>query len=137
MRNEFRESSEDYLEAILMLSFDGAVRSVDVANQLNFTRSSVSIAMKKLKESNLIEINDGYIKLTPTGKKIAETVYERHTFIANWLISLGIERQTAITDACRIEHVISEQSFLAIKKYLQNQDLGALPQTPLGASPQT
>ena len=112
------ESSENYLEAILMLSRDGKrVRSIDVANELDFTRPSVSIAMKKLRESAMIEVDpDGFISLTEKGLEIAESMYERHMLISNWLISLGVDEKTALDDACRMEHVISEQSFLVIKK---------------------
>ena len=113
-----QESSENYLETILMLSSHGErVRSVDIAHEMEFTRPSVSIAMKKLREKGYIEVDtEGYISLTNPGREIAESMYERHMAISNWLMSLGVEETTARTDACRIEHVISEQSFTAIKK---------------------
>jgi len=115
-----RESSENYLETILMLSRKGAVRSIDIANELDFSRPSVSIAMKKLRESDFIEVDaDGFIILTENGHKIAESMYERHMLISNWLISLGVDETVALDDACRMEHVISEQSFLAIKRLAQ------------------
>lgn len=121
MKSILQESSENYLETILILSRDGnKVRSIDIANELGFTRPSVSIAMKKLRENHLIEVdNDGYITLTDEGLKIAESMYERHTIISNWLIELGVDEKTAIEDACKMEHVISDQSFLAIKKHLE------------------
>jgi len=114
----FQESSENYLETILLLSRQvKRVRSIDIANELDFTRPSVSVAMKKLRESGYIEVDaDGIITLTTSGLKIAESMYERHMIISGWLISLGVDEKTAHDDACRIEHVISEQSFLAIKK---------------------
>ena len=112
-----QESSENYLETILVLSRQRKdVRSVDIAHELDFTRPSVSIAMKKLRENGYIEVDaDGYITLTATGLVIAESMYERHMIISNWLMSLGVDEKTARDDACRIEHVISEQSFLALK----------------------
>lgn len=115
-----QESSENYLEAIFMLSRHGTpVRSVDIANELDFTRPSVSIAMKKLRENKLIKVDsEGYITLTKKGREVAESMYERHMLISNWLISLGVDEKTAMDDACRMEHVISEQSFLAIKEHI-------------------
>lgn len=120
MKSTFQESSENYLETILVLSRqDNKVRSIDIAGALDFTRPSVSIAMKKLRENNLIEVdNEGYITLTQAGLKIAESMYERHMLISNWLITLGVDKKNAMDDACRIEHVISEQSFLAIKRHI-------------------
>ena len=122
MKAALQESSENYLETILILSrHSGRVRSVDIANELDFTRPSVSIAMKKLRENGLIEVNfEGFITLTDEGRNVAESIYERHMIISDWLISLGVDEKTARYDACRIEHVISKQSFLAIKKYISN-----------------
>lgn len=116
-----QESSENYLETILMLSSHGSsVRSIDIVNELDYTRPSVSVAMKKLRESGFIEVNtEGYITLTEAGLKIAESMYERHQIISNWLISMGVDEKTALDDACRMEHVISEQSFLAIKNHVE------------------
>ena len=113
------ESAEDYLETILMLSKKlPVVRSVDIANELGFKKSSVSIAMKNLREKNHITVTDaGFIYLTDSGKEIAEMIYERHEFLSNWLISLGVPSETATEDACKIEHVISKESFEAIKKF--------------------
>lgn len=113
------ESSENYLETILILSRKlPVVRSVDISNELGFKKSSVSVAMKNLKEKKYITVTDaGFIYLTDAGKNIASMIYERHEFISQWLISLGVDEQVATEDACRIEHVISAESFSAIKKY--------------------
>lgn len=113
------ESSENYLETILILSQKlPVVRSVDISNELGFKKSSVSVAMKNLKEKKYITVTDaGFIYLTDAGKNIASMIYERHEFISQWLISLGVDEQVATEDACRIEHVISAESFSAIKKY--------------------
>ncbi|AQR96358.1 metal-dependent transcriptional regulator [Clostridium saccharoperbutylacetonicum] len=115
------ESAENYLETILILSKNlPAVRSVDVANELNFKKSSVSVAMKNLREKEYIIITDeGHISLTEEGKKIASMVYERHTLLSSLLESLGVNAKIAAEDACRIEHIISTESFEAIKKYVE------------------
>ena len=115
------ESSEDYLETILILSHKlPVVRSVDIANEMGFRKASVSIAMKNLRERGHITVTDaGYIYLTESGKKIADTIYERHEFLTNMLTSWGVDRNTAETDACRIEHVISAESFKALKAHFQ------------------
>ncbi len=115
------ESSEDYLESILLLSGKlPVVRSVDIANELGFKKSSVSVAMKKLRESGLITVTDaGYIYLTDEGKAVAERVYERHHVFTTFLTSLGVDPEVAENDACRIEHVISEESFQAFKKHIE------------------
>ncbi len=112
------ESAENYLETILVLSEKlPVVRSVDIANELGFKKSSVSIAMKNLREKNQITVTDaGYIYLTDEGKEIAEMIYERHEMISAWLISLGVPEEIATEDACKIEHVISKESFQAIKE---------------------
>ncbi len=114
------ESSENYLETILILSEKKpVVRAVDIAEELGFKKSSVSVAMKNLREKNLITVRpEGYIYLTEAGKKIAEMIYERHTFLSSWLTGLGVPAHAAVTDACRIEHVISAESFEAIKKFV-------------------
>lgn len=113
------ESSENYLETILILSKKlPVVRSVDISNELGFKKSSVSVAMKNLKEKKYITVTDsGFIYLTEEGKNIADMIYERHEFISKWLVSLGVNEKTATDDACRIEHVISPESFAAIKEY--------------------
>ena len=115
------ESAEDYLETILILGKRlPVVRGVDIAGELGYRKSSVSIAMKNLREKGLIAVSEqGFICLTESGKKIAEDVYERHTTISEWLISLGVSPETAEADACRIEHVISLESFEAIKKIME------------------
>lgn len=113
------ESAENYLETILMLSQKlPVVRSVDIANELGFKKSSVSIAMKNLREKEHILVSDaGFITLTPSGQEIAEMIYERHKFLSSWLVSLGVDEATAAEDACKIEHIISQESFDAIKKF--------------------
>lgn len=112
------ESLEDYLETILMLyKSTGQVRSIDIANEMNFTKPSVSIAMKNLREKGYITMADnGYITLTESGKKRAENVLERHTILADLLISIGVNEETAREDACKVEHDLSEESFEAIKR---------------------
>ena len=119
MRVRNNESAENYLETILILSKRlPVVRSVDIANELDFKKSSVSIAMKNLRAKNHITMTDaGYIYLTEEGKKIAEMIYERHRILARCLESLGVDSETADKDACRIEHVVSPKSFDAIKQY--------------------
>ena len=116
MRNN--RSSEDYLESILRLSKTlPVVRSVDIAEDLNFSKPSVSIAMKHLREKGCIEVTPaGFISLTEKGLQIAEKVYERHTILSNWLISLGVDPQVAAKDACEMEHQLSVESFQAIKQ---------------------
>ena len=116
-----RESAENYLETILMLSEKlPVVRSVDISTELNFKKSSISVAMKHLREDGYITVTpQGYIYLTEQGRAIAETMYERHKFLSSWLVSLGVDQDTATEDACRIEHDISKDSFEAIKKFIQ------------------
>lgn len=116
---KIQKSAEDYLEAILVLSRQkGAVRSVDIATEMGFSKPSVSIAMKNLRENGYIEVDaGGYITLLTPGREIAEKIYERHTLISDWLISMGVPKETAVEDACRIEHVISDESFQAIKSH--------------------
>ena len=115
------ESSEDYLETILMLSeTKPVVRSVDIANELGYKKSSVSVAMRNLRERGHIRVTDeGYIYLTETGSKIAEMIYERHKLISEWLIKIGVPEAIAVEDACRVEHDLSMESFEAIKKYIK------------------
>ena len=109
------ESAENYLETILMLSKKlPVVRSVDIANELGFKKSSVSIAMKNLRENHHITVSDaGFITLSDSGRKIAEMIYERHEIISNWLMRIGVNEETALEDACKMEHVISPESFEA------------------------
>lgn len=115
-----QESAEMYLETILVLSRrNPQVRSIDIVEELDFKKSSVSVAMKKLRENGYIEMDgDGYITLTGKGRKIAETMFERHTLISGWLIRLGVDKTIAVEDACRIEHVISPESFEAMKRQI-------------------
>ena len=119
------ESAENYLETILMLSKRlPVVRSVDISNELGFKKSSVSVAMKNLREKNHITLSDaGFINLTQSGREIAEMIYERHEFLSKWLISLGVPAETATEDACKIEHVLSKESFQAIKDFVKKSQL--------------
>jgi len=117
------ESAENYLETILMLSKKlPVVRSIDVSNEMGFRKSSVSIAMKNLRESEYITVTkEGYIYLTDAGMEIAETILERHELLTKWLKSLGIDPQIAEDDACKIEHDVSKETFAAIKKIIIEQ----------------
>lgn len=110
---------EDYLETILLLQQKkGHVRSIDIANELEYTKASVSVAMKSLREKGYITTTEtGYIALTDSGLKKAESVLERHTLLSDWLINLGVSEQVAKEDACRIEHDISEETFEILKKH--------------------
>ncbi|MCC8046773.1 MAG: metal-dependent transcriptional regulator [Clostridiales bacterium] len=114
------ESAENYLETILILSERlPVVRSVDIATELGFKKSSVSIAMKNLRAKSHIVVSDaGFITLTESGRAIAEEIYERHKWISAWLVSLGVNEKTATEDACKIEHVISRESFNAIREHI-------------------
>ena len=118
---QIRESAENYPETILILSQrkgKGEVRSIDIVNELEFSKPSVSVAMKNLRENGYITVDkDGYIRLTDKGLEIAEKMYERHTLLSQWLIKLGVDEKVAVEDACRMEHVISAESFAAIKKH--------------------
>ena len=120
MNIAIHESGEDYLEAILMIKKrSGNVRSIDVARELSFSKPSVSVAMKNLKTSNYITVDEnGFINLTEAGQEIADKIYERHTFLTNWLTSLGVDPEVAAEDACKMEHAISSESFSAIKKFV-------------------
>lgn len=117
---KIQESAENYLETILMLSQKNAhVRSIDIATELNFTKPSVSVAMKKLRENDLVTVDgDGFITLTAAGMEIASRMYERHQLLSDWLVYLGVTRETALEDACRIEHVISQESFDRIRAHV-------------------
>ncbi len=118
------ESAENYLETILMLSQRlPVVRSVDIANELGFKKSSVSIAMKNLRQKDEITVTDaGFIYLTDSGRQTAEMIYERHKLLTKCLIALGVNPDVAAQDACLIEHDISAESFEAIKKYMADQE---------------
>ena len=115
---KIHESAENYLETILVLEKRlDFVRSIDIVNEMNFSKPSVSIAMSKLKENGFIKVdNNGHISLLESGREIAEKIYERHTVISGWLISKGVPREIALEDACKIEHVISEEAFEVFKK---------------------
>ena len=115
------ESAETYLETILVIeNVRGMVRSIDIANELEYSKPSVSVAMKNLRESGHIVVDeDGYIKLTESGRRIAETMYQRHRVLSDFLTALVVDEKTAIDDACRIEHVISEQSFEKISEHFK------------------
>ncbi len=115
-----RESAEDYLETILILSHRMPnVRSIDIAQELSFSKPSVSVAMKNLRENNYIHVDgNGYITLTDSGMEIASKIYERHVFLTDWLTNIGVDKKIAADDACRMEHVISPESFSAIKDYI-------------------
>ncbi len=119
MKEKYNESAENYLETILILSHKlPVVRSVDIANYMDFKKSSVSIAMKNLREKNHITMTDaGYIYLTESGMHIAEMIYERHQVITQIFEALGVDPDTSEKDACKIEHIISEDTFDAIKNY--------------------
>ena len=115
---KIQESAENYLETILVLkNKNGAVRSIDIANELGFSKPSVSVSMKNLRENGYIEVDSsGYITLLDSGRQIAVKIYERHTTLSKWIVSLGVDAKTAAEYACRIEHIISSESFEAIKK---------------------
>ena len=119
---KIKESAENYLETILILSKKNiAVRSIDIANEMNFTKASVSVAMKRLREDGYINMDDDrMITLTPKGKDIASMVYERHQIIAKILIALGVDEATAYEDSCKIEHDLSQKSFEKIKEFYEN-----------------
>ena len=120
MSNVLNESAENYLETILILSQKlPVVRSVDIANELGFKKSSVSVAMKNHREKEHIKVDEqGFIHLTPSGLEIANMIYERHTLLSSWLIHLGVPADVAAADACKMEHVISKESFEAIKRHV-------------------
>lgn len=115
-----QESAENDLETILVLhKRQGQVRSIDIATELSFSKPSVSVAMKNLRSNGYIEVNkDGYITLLPKGLEIAEKIYERHTLLTGWLTALGVAQDVAAEDACRIEHVISAETFEALKQHV-------------------
>lgn len=116
-------SSEDYLETILVLSRKlPVVRSIDIATELHFSKPSVSVAMKHLRENECIEVSSaGFITLTNKGMEIATSIYERHQVLSEWLISLGVDPEVAVRDACEMEHQISDESFQAMKKFIKSE----------------
>ena len=121
---KIKESAENYLETILVLSKqNGYVRSIDIATELEYSKPSVSIAMKNLREHGYILTDkDGYITLTDAGLDIAQRMYERHVLITKWLVSIGVEQSIAAEDACKIEHCLSKQTFDAIKRYVDSHN---------------
>ncbi len=123
---KIQESAEDYLEAILMLAQkQGEVRSIDIVNWLEYSKPSVSVAMKRLRENGYIEMDSGgYITLTDEGRAIAERVYERHQVLSRMLMDLGVSQETALKDACRMEHVLSQESFDKIRTHRGENSLG-------------
>lgn len=124
---KMQESAEDYLESILILKEGkGAVRSIDIAHYMNFSKPSVSRAMGLLRENGYIAIDkEGFIELTGAGREIAERIYDRHQLMTRWLISLGVPPQLAAADACRIEHDVSDETFQKMKAHM----LRELPET--------
>lgn len=124
---KIQESAENYLETILILKEKiGSVRSIDIVNELEYSKPSVSRAMKLLREGGYINVDsNGYINLTDLGTRIAEGMFERHTLISEMLVSLGVSKETALSDACRIEHVISAETFNRLKEYMNNKKLNS------------
>lgn len=121
------KSSEDYMETILLLSRKlPVVRSIDIATELNYSKPSVSVAMKNLRENGCIVVSQaGFITLTEKGMQIATSVYERHQVLSDWLISLGVDPKIASEDACEMEHQISDESFQAMKKFIEEHPVTA------------
>ena len=120
---KIQESAENYLEAILVLqNRKGTVRSVDIANELSFSKPSVSVAMKNLRTNGYIEVDkEGFITLLDKGREIADKIYERHTLLSTWLVRMGVSPEVAAEDACRIEHVISAETFERLKEHVSAQ----------------
>ena len=118
---KIQKSSEDYLETILILQErSGTARSVDVAAELGFSKASVSVAMKKLRENGYIRVDtDGQLLLTETGRAIAQSIYARHKLLTGFFVRLGVSEETAAADACKIEHDLSEESYQALLRYVQ------------------
>ena len=117
---KIQESAENYLETILILkSRNGSVRSIDIANELNFSKPSVSRAMSLLRGDGYITVDsDGFIELAESGLAIAERIYERHRLMTDWLVRIGVSPDTAAQDACKIEHDISEETFKKLKEHI-------------------
>lgn len=118
-----RESGEMYLETILVLAKSkNKVRAIDVAQEMGFSKPSVSRALAKLKTDEYVTVDtDGYVLLTEAGRRIAERIYERHILLTQVLMDLGVDRETATRDACKIEHDISEETFEAMKKHIKQR----------------
>ena len=124
---QVRVSAEDYLETILLLSRKiGAVRSIDIVREMGFSKPSVSVAMKKLRNDGMIKMStDGFITLTEKGSDAAVRVYDRHSTLYDWLVSIGVSQKVAAADACRMEHILNSETFEAIKKLLERRQGGA------------
>ena len=118
------ESAEDYLEAILILrERQGSVRSIDIVHQLELTKPSVSVAMKRFRENGYIEMDaDGFITLLPPGEEIAQRIYDRHKLLTKFLVALGVSEETAAADACKVEHDLSDETFEKIKAHAQRHE---------------
>lgn len=118
---EIHESAEDYLETILILKErSGQVRSIDIATEMNYTKPSISVAMKKLRENGYIEVDkDGFITLTASGYEIASNIYNRHKVLTDFFISLGVDQKVAAEDACKIEHDLSDETFEKIRTHAE------------------
>ena len=121
---KIQESAENYLEAILIIhNRQGNVRTIDIANELGFSKPSVSVAMKNLRTNGYIEVDkEGFITLLDKGREIADKIYERHTLLSTWLVRMGVSPEVAAEDACRIEHVISAETFERLKEHVSAQD---------------
>ena len=120
---KIQESAENYLEAILIIhNRKGNVRSIDIANELGFSKPSVSVAIKNLRTNRYIEVDkEGFITLLDKGREIADKIYERHTLLSTWLVRMGVSPEVAAEDACRIEHVISAETFERLKEHVSAQ----------------
>lgn len=123
---KIHESAENYLETILVLKERlGNLRSIDIANEMKFSKPSVSIAMRNLRENGYINMDkNGYITLLPAGREIAERIYERHRLLTGWLTALGVPPEIAAEDACRMEHVLSAETFEAIRAHANQERHG-------------
>ena len=121
---EIHESAEDYLETILILKErSGQVRSIDIATEMNYTKPSISVAMKKLRENGYIEVDkDGFITLTASGYEIASNIYNRHKVLTDFFISLGVDQKVAAEDACKIEHDLSDETFEKIRAHAEKTE---------------
>lgn len=119
---KIQESAENYLEAILMLKNEkGKIRSIDIVRHLDFTKPSISRAINLLKDNGYVTVDkEGWIDLTESGMDIAQKVYERHTFVSAWLTAIGVDPDTASEEACKIEHVISDDTFQKVKEFVIN-----------------
>ena len=129
---KIQESAENYLETILMLKKrKGAVRSIDIANELEFSKPSVSVAMKNLRENGYISMDpDGFIKLEAPGMEIAQRIYGRHRALTAFFVALGVDPDIAARDACKVEHDLSEETYEAMKRHARQGKLQEKPDNP-------